>query len=323
VHIVVLMPVFNDWTPAQEMVLRLDAVFATRTESLTIWLVDDGSTESPPPDFAPGRYVKIHSVNILTLKRNLGHQRALAIGLCHISARVPCDAVMVMDSDGQDDPADAGRLVDHLRAPSSSPTPIVFAERTRRVESAAFRFGYFGYRVLHYLLTGYRIRFGNFSVIPHSRLVALTADSRLWSHYAASVVGGKLPFTSVRAGRARRISGKSHLNAISLVTHGLSALSCYNEIIGVRLVVISGVLLAVSVLGVLFTLGLGLFTHLALPGWTSLFAGLLIIFLLQVITLVSIFTMQIIGGRSFQPVLPIRDYTWYVDRVKRYYPREA
>ena len=97
--------------------------------------------------------------------------------------------------------------------------------------------------------------------------------------------------------------------------HGLSALSCYNETIGVRLLLTSTVLLVLSLLGIIATLSLKFITDLPLPGWTSLFAGILIIFLFQVITLASNFTMQIISARSVQPFLPARDYSWYIDRV--------
>ncbi len=325
-HLVVLTPVLDDWLSAQQVLQRLDAAFTGRTETLSVLLVDDGSTEVPSLDFARGPYAKLQSVEVLKLKKNLGHQRAIAVGLCSINATTPCDAVVVMDSDGEDDPSDVVNLVERLsqlRGSEKTPLPIIFAERTRRSESVAFRLGYTGYRLLHYLLTGRGIRFGNFSIIPHARLGALTTEPMLWNHYAASVAGSRLPYTTIPSHRGKRLAGKSRLNFLSLIIHGLSALSCYNEIIGVRLIIISSFLFAVSVLGILATLLLRLGTDLPLPGWTSLFAGLLVIFLVQVITLASNFTMQIISARSAQPFLPMRDYVWYVDGIQPCYKQSA
>ena len=322
VHIVVLMPVLDDWVAAREVLARLDSAFAAQPVTLSILLVDDGSTEVPPPDFGRGPYTRLQDVEVLTLKKNLGHQRALAVGLCHIAEKAPCDAILVMDSDGEDDPRDALRLTERLvELDGQELHPIIFAERTRRSESFVFRIGYLGYRLLHYLLTGRGIRFGNFSIIPRARLGAITTEPMLWNHYAASVAGSRLPFTTIPTHRGARLAGKSRLNYLNLVIHGLSALSCYNELIGVRLLLISSFLFVVSLLGIVATIALRLTTNIPLLGWTSLFAGLLIIFLLQVITLACNFTMQIISARSAQPFLPMRDYIWYVAGVKRFFGR--
>ena len=319
-HIVVLTPVLDDWVAARELLSRLDAAFAARPDEVSVLLVNDGSTQKIPPGFGAGPYRRLREVGIVTLKKNLGHQRALAVGLCHIAEKVPCDAVVVMDSDGEDDPADAARLAGQLEASVTAAvpvSPIIFAERTKRSESFGFRLGYQGYRLLHYVLTGRGIRFGNFSVIPRARLSGLTVEPMLWNHYAASVVASRQPVATMPSHRGTRFAGKSHQSFVKLVIHGLSALSCYNEIIGVRLLLISGVLLALTTSGIIVTLVLRLATHLPMAGWTSLFGGILFIFLFQVITLASNFTMQIISLRSAQPFLPARDYAWYIDRVER------
>jgi glycosyltransferase involved in cell wall biosynthesis len=326
VHIVVLTPVLDDWIAARELLSRLDSAFAAKADTVSVLIVDDGSSEKPPEGFGAGPYARLREISVLRLKKNLGHQRAIAVGLCHIADKVPCDAVVVMDADGQDDPHDAVRLVEKLResdVEKNPGPPIIFAERTRRSESFVFRLGYLGYRVLHYALTGRGIRFGNFSVIPRARLGGLTVEPMLWNHYAASVVGARLPIATIPSHREARIAGQSRLSFVKLVIHGLSALSCYSETIGVRLLLISSLLFALSVLAIIVTLYFKLVLQLALPGWTSLFAGILIVFLFQVITLATTFTMQMIGSRGVQPFLPARDYTWYIERVDRLISRQG
>ena len=316
-HIVVLTPVLNDWVSARELLRQLDTSFAATTDTVSVLLIDDGSTEKPAADFGTGPYSHLQEVSLLKLKKNLGHQRALAVGFCHIADKVPCDAILVMDSDGQDSAHDAVRLVKKLHELGRlEEPPIIFAERTRRSESVVFRLGYFGYRVMHYFLTGRGIRFGNFSVIPRPRLTGLTVEPMLWNHYAASVIVSRVPYATISTQREARIAGESRHGFVKLVIHGLSALSCYNEIIGVRVLLMSFVLLALSLIGLIFTLGLHLATRLPLPVWTSLFAAILLVFFFQVITLASNFTMQIISARSAQPFLPARDYAWYIDRIE-------
>ncbi len=316
-HIVVLTPVLDDWVSARELLLQLDKAFAPKADTVSVLLIDDGSSEKPAADFGAGPYSRLQDVSILKLKKNLGHQRALAVGFCHIAEKVPGDAILVMDSDGQDSAHDAGRLMDKLHELSGSDTPpIIFAERTRRSESLVFRFGYLGYRILHYLLTGRGIRFGNFSVIPRARLTGLTVEPNLWNHYAASVIISRVPIATISTQRDDRIAGESRHGFVKLVIHGLSALSCYNEMIGVRLLLISFVLLALSLVGIVVTLCLHWFNQLPLPGWSSLFAAILLVFFFQVITLASNYTMQIMSARSVQPFLPIRDYAWYIDCVQ-------
>ncbi len=158
-----------------------------------------------------------------------------------------------MDGDGEDNPTDAVRLVDRLRELTwggDTSSPIIFAERTRRTESTLFQFSYLAYRGLHQVLTGRGIRFGNFSVIPRARLGG--ADDGADVVEPLRRLGGRIE-AAVHDDpdrRGARIAGQSRLNFVALVIHGLSALSCYSEIIGVRLLLVSSGLFVLSVLAV-------------------------------------------------------------------------
>ena len=102
-----------------------------------------------------------------------------------------------------------------------------------------FRFFYHIYRVLHRALTGVSVRVGNFSILPATFLTTLVAMSELWNHYAAAVFRSKLPFTMIPVPRGTRIAGRSRMNFTALVSHGLSAISVFGDIVGVRLLVAS------------------------------------------------------------------------------------
>ena len=144
---------------------------------------------------------------------------------------------------------------------------IVFAERTPPLRiDQLFRLGYVGYRIMHYALTGRGIRFGNFSIIPRARLTGLTVEPMLWNHYAASVIASRVPIATIPTDRDKRIAGKSHLSFVKLVIHGLSALSCYSETIGVRLLLVASILFAVSLVGIIVTMILRMATDPAVAG---------------------------------------------------------
>ncbi len=318
-HLEVLIPIFNDWVSVADVIRGLDEAFAASGDTVGVLLVDDGST-TPAPD-AYGPCTKIDTITVLRLKKNVGHQRALAVGLCYLAEQRACDAVVLMDGDGQDVPADAARLVECMQQ-HATPT-AVFAERTRRSESLTFRVSYNVYRLLHAAATGLGIHVGNFSVLPAVYLDRLAVEPMLWNHYAASVMRARVPVDRVPTQRGERSEGQSRLNFVALVVHGLSALACYGEIIGVRLILFSGVVFGLALLLLVGLICLKLFTTLALPGWTLLFLGLIFVVILQVATIVSNFTLQIISLRSTQPFLPARDYSWFVAGVRVLYRRAA
>jgi len=319
VHLVVLIPILNDWVSVAEVIAGLDQSFAASSDSLSVLMIDDGST-TPPPELL-GPYAKLTGVSVLKLKKNVGHQRALAVGLCYIAEKIKCDAVVIMDGDGQDVPADATRLVERMK---QLPEPTaVFAERARRSESLAFRLCYGVYRLLHLLLTGLGIHVGNFSVLPAAYLDRLAIEPMLWNHYAASVMRARVPVDRVPTSRGVRIQGESRLNFVALVVHGLSALACYGEIIGVRLILLSGLLFVFGLIDLAALIGIKFLTNFAGLGWTSIVLGLVLVVILQVATLVSNFTMQIISMRSVQPFLPARDYAWFVAGLTTLYPKAA
>lgn len=309
--LLVLMPIYNDWTAVGLHLVGLDRALAGAGVVADVLLVDDGSTMAPPSQWHSAAWLALGRVDVLTLRRNLGHQRAIAIGLAFVDSRLAPAAVVVMDGDGEDAPEDVPRLLACLREHHEA--SVVFAERTRRSESVTFRFFYVLYRCAHLLLTGIPVRVGNFSVIPASLLRRLVAVSELWNHYAAAVFKARLPRASVPTVRARRLEGTSRMKLVSLVTHGLSALSVHSELIGVRLLVVTAGLVGVTACGLLAVLGIRIFTTWAIPGWTSTAAGLLLILMSQSVAFAAFFVFLVLHARSQPAFIPLRDYVHFVD----------
>ena len=121
----VLIPVYEDWIAVTRVINELDAT----GRQFDVVLVDDGSVNPCPS--APAGAAGAGTIEVLRLRRNLGHQRAIAIGLAYLEARGDQVPVVIMDGDGEDQPADVLKLLD---AAETAPGCIVFAERTRRSE---------------------------------------------------------------------------------------------------------------------------------------------------------------------------------------------
>ncbi|MGH9427094.1 MAG: glycosyltransferase, partial [Terriglobia bacterium] len=281
--LVILTCVYNDWVSCRELLPLLDAELNRAGLSADLLLVDDGSTQAQPQSLIPESPKALGQINVLELRKNMGSQRAIAVGLCHVFENLPCDAIIVMDADGEDRPEDVARLVQKLR--SEHAPSIVFAERTKRSETLLFTFFYHVYRLLHLLLTGRGIRVGNFSIVPYALLGGLVIDMNLWNHYAASVWMSQVRRSTVPSTRGKRLHGRSKLGFTALVVHGLSAISCYSEIISVRLLFCSSIVLLFLLAAVVAAVAVRVFTNLAIPGWTTYTVGILIVIVLQIVLL--------------------------------------
>jgi len=311
--IVVLIPVLDDWQAMSLLIPRLAAALRPVAVRAGLLIVDDGSTESAAEGLAQARRDGFDWVRVLRLRRNLGHQRAIAVGLCYVDEHLECDAVVVMDGDGEDQPEDVGRLVARERAEPGA--PIVFAERQRRVEGLTFRAFYMLYRMLHRPLTGRSVKVGNFSLVPRVRLQTLTVVSELWIHYAASVLRSRQPTCGVPVNRGRRLDGRSRMNFVSLVVHGLSAISVYSDVVFTRLVMATALLATFGVIGLVVLLSLKLGKTYDVPSWAPIAAAFLLLVLIQAGTFIASLVFVVLGTRQQSAIIPRRDYGYYISGV--------
>jgi polyisoprenyl-phosphate glycosyltransferase len=308
-RLVFCIPVFNDWRSVEALLRHLDRVLRDLEVVATVILVDDNSTEEHPMCL-PFPLEAIAKVEVLRLLLNVGHQRAIALGLTYISRAHPGGAVVVMDGDGEDSPEGLPRLLEEYRACEGK--RIIFAQRSERSEGLVFRLCYRFYQCLHRLLTGRRYEVGNFSIIPFPILDRLVGYSEIWNHYAAAVFKGGLPAGMVPVARARRLCGEPRMNLVSLIAHGLSAISVFREEVTVRLLLATGVISILALIGLAAVVSIRLFTRLAIPGWATSAAGILSIILLNALVLCLIYVIFLLQARNSATFIPARDYEYYV-----------
>lgn len=313
-HVAILMPVFSDWEQASRLLRELDGVLAGDNRTYSVLLVDDCSPGPCAVDLPEQGFKSIAAVYVLPLHRNLGHQRAIALGLVQIYQTMPCDAVVVMDADGQDRPSDVVALL--KKQEELNGTAVVFAERTRRAEHWIFVAFYYAYQVLSWMTAGKTARVGNFSVIPFGLLRGLVTVSEMWNHYAAAVHVARIPYVTIPTTRGERYAGRSTMNFQGWIAHGIGAISVFGPIVGARLLVFQ----AIVFLGVLGALAVylpaladdvGPLRLLVLLGLALLVQGGLTLFALVV---------MITGGRDRLTYLPIRDSVHFVGDPQKVYP---
>jgi polyisoprenyl-phosphate glycosyltransferase len=310
---VILIPVFNDWDSLAQLLPRLDSVLASHFITVDVLVIDDGSTVEPECEVDQRSFASLRRIDVLRLRRNLGHQRAIAVGLAYIEDCLPAESVVVMDGDGEDDPADVPRLLERLAEEGNG--IVVFAERARRSESLVFRVFYALFKLLHLVLTGKGVRVGNFSAIPRRRLSSLVVVAELWNHYAAAVFRSRQPYCMIPTYRSRRLCGSSSMNFVSLVTHGLSAISVYSDVVGVRLLVMSILLALLTLGGITIAVIVRLATNLAIPGWASYTVGILLVLFVQAVMAAFVFSFAILGSRHGTTFLPRRDYSFFIGSI--------
>jgi glycosyltransferase involved in cell wall biosynthesis len=130
-EISIVVPVFNEEGAVEGLAREIAAAFAGRPHE--ILFVDDASADATGARLEALRG-EIAALRILTHRRNAGQSRAIRTGVN--AARAPI--VVMLDGDGQNDPADAPRLADALmKGPAS--LGLVGGERRIRRDSAGKR----------------------------------------------------------------------------------------------------------------------------------------------------------------------------------------
>ena len=282
-EIICLIPVYNDWESLSILISDIEKEAELNTDySFSAVVINDGSTELN--NLVLGKKIQ---VEVVDLKLNIGHQRAIAVGVQYVlNEKVKSlnksgvqGHVIILDGDGEDKPSDIISMV------KKADNKIVFAQRVKRSEGIGFKTGYYFYKLIFKLLTGKKIDFGNFSAIPFTLLNQVAILPNLWNHYASCIAESRINIEVVPTERGNRYAGKSKMNTANLIIHGFSSISIYFDILCFRVLKFSVYLMVFCALLIGFVLFKKLFTESAIPGWAS---SLILIVLSMVIQLFSV-----------------------------------
>jgi len=127
----IVVPVFNEAGAAAALASEIHDAFAALAHEIIF--VDDASRDATHAALMEAK-AKIPTLRLLRHERNAGQSRAIRTGV--LAARAPI--VATLDGDGQNDPADAPRLVRRLlEAPAA--VALIGGRRVKRQDSAAKR----------------------------------------------------------------------------------------------------------------------------------------------------------------------------------------
>jgi dolichol-phosphate mannosyltransferase len=259
----VILPVYNEVAALDQLFRSVNQAIDKAGASAEIIFIDDGSSDGSNEALdrlaaGDGR------VRVLHLSRNFGHQAALQAGLTHAAG----DAVVVMDSDLQDDPAAIGRFLEKWREGYD----VVYAIRTSRKESQSKRFLFFAfYRLLNVISkTPMPADAGNFSLLDQrvAREIARLLDRDRYFAGLRSWVGFRQVGIDVE--RGARYDDRPRVSMLGLARLAKSAIFSFSSFPLTVFYLIGWLALLVFLALAGFTLYHKLFTGLAIPGWASI-----------------------------------------------------
>jgi polyisoprenyl-phosphate glycosyltransferase len=95
------------------------------------------------------------------------------------------------------------------------------------------------------LLTGARIDFGNFCLIPREKVESLISNSSIWNNLTATLTRSPIPLAGLPSDRGARYAGK------------------FKKMLGAL------ALSALTLLGILAVAAVRFLTSIAIPGWAA------------------------------------------------------
>ncbi len=300
--LVVVTPVYEDTEASSRLFKELALQFK---HDVFVVAVDDGSVRQPL-EIGNLEKAPVDGV-ILKLRRNVGHQRAIAIGLGYVAEHVqPGQKVVVMDSDGEDLPSTIPSLLQGLE---SGDVDVMVAQRKSRVETLRFKVFYQVYKRFFNLMTGRAISFGNFMALKAPAVRRLVVMQELSIHVAGAVLASKLRTGVCSLDRGPRYAGQSKMNFVGLVLHGFKGLMVFAEDVLVRVGIICAVIASLSVAAACLAVALKLLGF-STPGWFSVALGILVLVFLQTgtLTLMTLMLTGVVRGGTITTFIAYHDF---------------
>ncbi len=259
----VVLPCYNEARVLRRLTDLVIGTLVAHDERYEIVFVNDGSTDDSV-EILDELAQANPAIRVVHLSRNFGHQAAVQAGLIHARG----DAVVLMDSDLQDDPAAIVDFLEQWRAGYD----VVYAVRFNRKESPPKRFlFYVFYRVLN-AISEMPIPqdAGNFGLVDRTvvdHILQLTDRDRFYPGLRRWVGFRQI---GVPVERHARHDDKPRVSMRQLFRLAKSAIFSFSRVPLAMFYSVAALSLLVCAGLCGFTMYHKLFTGLAIPGWTSI-----------------------------------------------------
>ncbi|MFF3007677.1 glycosyltransferase family 2 protein [Kitasatospora sp. NPDC057940] len=273
----VVMPIYNEQEALPLTVERLRPILDGLGVDYEVVGVDDGSTDATPVVLQKVRQ-DWPEFRIVRFARNSGHQAALTAGI----HRARGDYVVSIDADLQDPPEKIPEMLDLAREQGFD---VVYGVRGDRATDTAFKRRTAGaYYWLMRKLVGKRMpnQAGDFRLLSRAAVEALKQLPEHQPVYRLLVPWLGFPSGEVVYVREERVAGDTHYPLSKMVRLALDSVTNFSAA-PLRLATWLGLVSFVVclVLAVYTTLSYAL--GATVPGWSSLFIGMLFIGAVQLI----------------------------------------
>ncbi|MFJ3791739.1 glycosyltransferase family 2 protein [Kitasatospora sp. NPDC090091] len=273
----IVMPIYNEQEALPLTVERLRPILDGLDVTYEVVGVDDGSTDATPVLMQKIRQ-DWPEFRIVRFARNSGHQAALAAGI----HRAFGDYVVSIDADLQDPPEKIPEMLSLAREQSLD---IVYGVRGDRGTDTFFKRHTAGaYYWLMRKLVGKRMpnQAGDFRLLSRAAVDALKALPEQQPVYRMLVPWLGFPSGEVVYVREERVAGSTHYPLSKMVRLALDSITSFSA---------SPLRLAtwLGLLSFLVCIGLAVYTTVeyalgsTVPGWSSLFIGMLFIGAVQLV----------------------------------------
>ncbi|MEV4612262.1 glycosyltransferase family 2 protein [Kitasatospora sp. NPDC049258] len=267
----VVVPMFNEEEALPALVGRLRPVLDAIGERYEVVAVDDGSSDKTPAllqDLRAGW----PELRVVRLRRNSGHQAALTAGL-HRSVG---GYVASIDADLQDPPEKIAEMLELARARELD---VVYGVRDDRSTDSGFKRRTAGaYYWLMRRLAGKQVpaQAGDFRLLSREAVEALKSLPDQQQVYRLLVPWLGFPSGEVRYQRDERVAGETKYPVSKMVRLALDSVTGFSAA-PLRIATWLGVVSFFTCLAlVVFAVAAYLAGH-TVPGWTSMFVGILFV----------------------------------------------
>ncbi|GAA2823354.1 glycosyltransferase family 2 protein [Kitasatospora paracochleata] len=273
----VVVPMFNEQDALRAFADRLRPALDGLDEPYEVVAVDDGSTDKTP-DLLHDLRTDWPQLRLVRLRRNCGHQAALTAGL----DRADGAYVATIDADLQDPPEKLGEMLELARRDGLD---IVYGVREDRSSDSGFKRHTAGaYYWLMRRLVGRQVpaQAGDFRLLSREAVEALKELPEQHRVYRLLVPWLGFPSGEVRYVREQRVAGETKYPVGRMARLAVDSVTGFSAAPLRVATWLGAVSFVTCLLLVVFSLSVYL-AGMTVPGWTSLFVGVLFIGAVQLI----------------------------------------
>ncbi len=223
---IIITPTYNDWKSLDKLLIKINKIKKSIPGKFEIIIINDCSNIKQR---LKKKHNNIGSIKIINLKKNVGSQKAIYIGLQYVKKKKSKSIITVMDSDGEDDPNKVPHL---LKLASEYKDFIIVASRSKRTENLFLKFLNLLRLFLTFIITGKYLNFGNYSSFHSKILRKILKNSNLGLAYSAGITKNFDKLKKIPIEKKERMYGSSKVNYSFLLKHAISIVTVFkNEVL--------------------------------------------------------------------------------------------